>query len=60
MAASMAAGEVRPIRQADLLDAVRDVRPSVEPWLETARNFAIYSNEAGTYDELLAYLKRRR
>jgi AAA+ superfamily predicted ATPase len=60
MAASMAAGEVRPIRQADLLDAVREVRPSVEPWLETARNFAIYSNEAGAYDELLAYLKRRR
>jgi len=60
MAASMAAGEVRPIRQADLLDAVRDVRPSVQPWLETARNFAIYSNEAGAYDELLAYLKRRR
>jgi SpoVK/Ycf46/Vps4 family AAA+-type ATPase len=60
MAASMAEGKVRPIRQADLLDAVRDVRPSVQPWLETARNFAIYSNEAGAYDELLAYLKRRR
>jgi SpoVK/Ycf46/Vps4 family AAA+-type ATPase len=60
MAASMAAGEVRPIRQADLLAAVRDVRPSVQPWLETARNFAVYSNEAGAYDELLAYLKRRR
>jgi SpoVK/Ycf46/Vps4 family AAA+-type ATPase len=60
MAASMAAGTVRPIRQSDLLDAVRDVRPSVEPWLETARNFAVYSNEAGAYDELLAYLKRRR
>jgi ATP-dependent 26S proteasome regulatory subunit len=60
MAASMSAGTVRPIRQADLLDAVRSVRPSVEPWIETARNFAIYSNEAGAYDELLAYLKRRR
>ena len=60
MAASMEAGTVRPIRQADLLDAVRDVRPSVQPWLETARNFAVYSNEAGAYDELLAYLKRRR
>jgi SpoVK/Ycf46/Vps4 family AAA+-type ATPase len=60
MAASMTAGEVRPIRQGDLLDAVRDVRPSVQPWLETARNFAIYGNEAGAYDELLAYLKRRR
>jgi SpoVK/Ycf46/Vps4 family AAA+-type ATPase len=60
MAASMEAGTVRPIRQTDLLDAVGAVRPSVEPWLETARNFAVYSNEAGAYDELLAYLKRRR
>ncbi|HEV7762548.1 MAG TPA: AAA family ATPase [Acidimicrobiales bacterium] len=60
MAASMEAGVVRPIRQSDLLDAVRAVRPSVQPWIETARNFAIYSNEAGAYDELLAYLKRRR
>lgn len=60
MAASMAAGTVRPIRQADLLDALRDVRPSVQPWLETARNFAVYGNETGAYDDLLAYLKRRR
>jgi hypothetical protein len=25
-----------------------------------ARNFATYANQAGTYDELLAYLKKRR
>ena len=60
MEASLDAGVVRPIRQADLDDAVRNVRPSVEPWLDTARNFAIYGNEGGAYDELLAYLKRRR
>ena len=60
MAASLDAGVVRPIRQADLDDAVRHVRPSVEPWLDTARNFAVYGNESGAYDELLTYLKRRR
>lgn len=60
MEASLQSGTTRPITQADLLDAVRSIRPSVEPWLETARNFAVYSNEAGAYDELLDYLKRRR
>lgn len=60
MEASLQSGATRPISQNDLVDAVRNVRPSVEPWLETARNFAVYSNESGAYDELLAYLKKRR
>lgn len=60
MEASLESGVIRPIGEPDLVDAVRSARPSVEPWLETARNFALYSNEGGTYDELLAYLKRRR
>jgi hypothetical protein len=33
------------------------VRPSIAPWLETARNYAVYGNESGTYDELLEYLR---
>lgn len=60
MEASLQAGTTRPIGQADLLDAIRSIRPSVAPWLETARNFAVYNNETGAYDELLDYLKRRR
>jgi SpoVK/Ycf46/Vps4 family AAA+-type ATPase len=53
-------GKVRMIGQADLEAAVRDVRPSIGPWLETARNVAEFANEGGTYDELLTYLRRRR
>lgn len=60
MEASLQAGVTRPIGQSDLMDGVRTIRPSVDPWLETARNFAIYSNEGGTYDDLLTYLTRRR
>jgi AAA+ superfamily predicted ATPase len=60
MAESLESGIVRPITEADLLDGARSVRPSVDPWLETARNVAVYGNSSGTYDELLAYLKRRR
>jgi SpoVK/Ycf46/Vps4 family AAA+-type ATPase len=60
MEASLQSGAIQAIRQADLVDAVRNVRPSVKPWLETARNYAIYSNESGVYDELHNYLKRHR
>jgi SpoVK/Ycf46/Vps4 family AAA+-type ATPase len=60
MQASLRSGAIRAIAQADLVDGLRNVRSSVKPWLETARNFATYSNEHGAFDELLAYLKRRR
>jgi SpoVK/Ycf46/Vps4 family AAA+-type ATPase len=41
-------------------EALRDLKPSTRPWLETARNYAIYANDGGSYDELLAYLKTQR
>ena len=58
MADSIKKGTIRPISQGDLVDAVRSVHPSIGPWLETARNFATYSNDSGLYDELIDYLKR--
>ena len=57
MSDSIRQGSVRPISQADILDAVRTVQPSIGPWVETARNFATYSNDTGMYDELVDYLK---
>jgi hypothetical protein len=40
--------------------ALREVRESTGPWLQAARNVAMFANESGTYDELVAYLKKRR
>jgi SpoVK/Ycf46/Vps4 family AAA+-type ATPase len=57
---SARSGTVRMIGMADLEDAARDVKPSIGPWLETARNVAEFGNESGAYDDLLAYLRRRR
>ena len=53
-------GNVRMIGQEDLEVAVRDVRPSIGPWLDTARNVAEFANEGGAYDDLLTYLRRKR
>jgi len=57
MSKSIELNRVEPITQDMLLDAARAVRPSVGPWFEVARNYALYSNHDGAYDELLAYLK---
>ena len=57
---SARSGEARMIDMNDLEAAVRDTRPSVGAWLQTARNVAQFANEDGTYDDLLAYLRKRR
>ena len=53
-------GVVRMIGQADVERALREVRPSVGPWFETARNVALFANADGTYDDLAAYLRKHR
>ena len=57
---SASSGTVRMIEMQDLEAALVEVRPSIGAWLQTARNVAQYANQDGTYDELLAYLRKRR
>ncbi|MFK4263750.1 ATP-binding protein [Streptomyces milbemycinicus] len=53
-------GTVRMIGMKDLLHAAKSAVPSTEPWFAAARNVAMFANEGGMYDDLLAYLKKRR
>ena len=57
---SASTGVVRMIEMRDLEAALAEVRPSIGPWLDTARNVAMFANASGEYDDLLAYLKKRR
>ena len=57
---SILTGEIRMIGQPDMLAACREVRPSTDAWFATARNVAMFANESGEYDDLAAYLKKRR
>jgi len=57
---SLNAPAVRPISAAHFKRAMKDVRPSIRPWLETAKNHALFANDGGVYDELLEYLRARR
>lgn len=54
---AMRDGIPRPLTTKDLLAAAGQVRPSTREWFATARNYALYSNQAGTYDDILKYLK---
>lgn len=53
-------GTIRMINMKDLLAAAKEIRPSSDAWFASARNVAMFANEGGMYDELLAYLKRKR
>jgi AAA+ superfamily predicted ATPase len=53
-------GTARMIGMKDLEGALGEIRPSIGPWMETARNVALFANESGDYDDLLAYLKKRK
>jgi AAA+ superfamily predicted ATPase len=57
---SVRSGEPRLIGQADLEAAVTEVRPSLGTWFDTARNVALFANEGGAYDDLAAYLRKRK
>jgi SpoVK/Ycf46/Vps4 family AAA+-type ATPase len=60
MARAMKEGRVVPIGTSDLIESVKEVKPSTRAWFESARNYALYSNQGGFYDEVLDYLGLRK
>jgi SpoVK/Ycf46/Vps4 family AAA+-type ATPase len=54
----MRTGRESLLTQRMLTETIAMMRPSTTEWLETARNYASYSNQSGFYDELAAYLER--
>ncbi|MGE0133453.1 MAG: AAA family ATPase [Blastocatellales bacterium] len=57
---SLTSGRVRPIGMNDFKKALKEIKPSTRAWFEVARNYAMFSNDGGTYDELLDYLRANR
>ena len=50
-------GRPTPLTTNDLLATLKQIRPTTKEWFATARNHALYANQGGTYDDILAYLK---
>jgi SpoVK/Ycf46/Vps4 family AAA+-type ATPase len=53
-------GNARMIGMADLEGGLGQTRPSIDPWLETARNVVLFADQDGTYAELRDYMKRAK
>lgn len=54
---AMKAGALQPVSGRDLLEAIKRHKPTVRDWFQTARNHALYANQSGLYDDILAYMK---
>ncbi len=56
----MRSGVPTPLTNKGLLAAIKAGRPTIKEWFSTARNYAIYSNQSGLYNDVLDYLKISR
>ena len=59
MEESIASGTTRAIQQRDLEQAIKQAQPSTTAWFQVAYNYAMFANEGGAYDDLLAYIRRK-
>lgn len=52
-------GVPEPLTTKDLVRAAKKLSPTTREWFTTARNYAVYSNQGGFYDDILDYLELR-
>lgn len=50
-------GLPKPLTTKDLLTAAKSLKATTREWFSTARNYALYSNQGGIYDDVLKYMK---
>jgi SpoVK/Ycf46/Vps4 family AAA+-type ATPase len=60
MEEAIQSGSIRQITQQHMQRALKEIRPSTREWFETARNFALFSNQGGVYDDLIRYMKEQK
>jgi transitional endoplasmic reticulum ATPase len=57
---AMKEGRVVPLTTEDLLQASKGIKPSTRAWFESAKNYALYANQGGFYDDVLTFLGIRK
>lgn len=50
-------GIPKPLETKDLQNAIGRHKASTQEWFVTAKNYAMFANESGLYDDILKYLK---
>lgn len=53
---AMKAGKIVPVTSRQLAKTAKQVKPSTRKWFESAKNYALYANQSGFYDDVLEYL----
>lgn len=53
-------GIPKPLGTKDILKAISKMKPSTKEWFSSAKNYALYSNDSGLYDDILKYLKIKK
>jgi ATP-dependent 26S proteasome regulatory subunit len=54
---AMKEGINKPLVTKDFEAVLKKQKPSTTEWLASARNYALYSNQGGAYDDIIKYLK---
>ncbi|MDA1044629.1 MAG: ATP-binding protein, partial [Verrucomicrobia bacterium] len=57
---AMQSGRIVPVNQKKLMKAAQATKPSTRKWFESAKNYALYANQSGFYDDVLDYLGIKR
>ncbi|MFC5647856.1 ATP-binding protein [Paenibacillus solisilvae] len=57
---SMKAGSIQPIQESDVLQSLKNRKPTTLEWFQTAKNYATFSDTNKDYDGVLAYMKRHK
>lgn len=58
--ASIKNGIPEAITTKDINGSINEICPSTKEWFTTARNYALYANESGLYNDILDYLKIKK
>ncbi|MCL5130438.1 MULTISPECIES: ATP-binding protein [unclassified Algibacter] len=53
-------GIPKPLTTKDILKAFGKMKASTREWFNSAKNYALYSNDSGLYDDILVYLKMKK
>jgi transitional endoplasmic reticulum ATPase len=56
LAIAMRENRIVPITTDDLIRAAKSMQPSTKAWFESAKNYALYANQSGFYDDILSFL----
>ena len=60
LAKAMQTGQIVPISQRELVETAKTLKPTTKAWFDSAKNYAMYSNQGGFYNDVLAFLGMKK